>query len=91
MTERQLQTQEERRAKLRYWAIITNAKRDPLGYALDVYPEESIRYRASLGRQVLLGQFATRQEAMDRVWAWFKDRQATLLAARALRRWRRKR
>ena len=58
-----LQPGNERHAKLRYWAIV--GKR---GYALDVYPEEAIRYRANLRRSlgpgmVLLGKFATRQEA----------------------------
>jgi hypothetical protein len=62
----------------RYWAIA--GKR--FGYALDVYPEEAIRYRANLrqalGRGVVvLGEFAARQEAEQCVVADLRSHEQT--------------
>lgn len=60
-----------RASAVTWLAVIDGA----IGYALDAYPDERERYLRERGRAVL-GEFASRREAMDALLAAFRGRRA---------------
>jgi hypothetical protein len=61
-------------AQLTWFAIVIPASLT--GYALDAYPEERLKYRRRRRGVRVLGEFATREEAMARVEMFLKKRVA---------------